>query len=445
MSHPDQAMARIRQPGPDDPLTKCQNKIHELGAELLRYVRRDDGTPAYFDCDDDTGARTVVIYDIPPKGETLTTVRVDLKRSEAKVKKLEEQLAAEQQTIAAQKLQITALTDFYDNIKATELKAVEPVVSLSSQPSSPLLDLNASSVTSSKSPPIKSKTTKDTHADGDSTPPNKTKTETPKPIAQDHPARNQKPASNLAGKKRSRHDDPDAEYSDSNDGDSPAAGDSEYSSTDPGDSSDSEAEGQKQKSNPSKPAAATVASANTPQRKKAKVEKPQPKAYTTSDGEVIRAGKFMFAHEVEAISIKTRPYLFEYPEGSGNIMALKCRSSSGCSMSGRSGWFVDNPLNEDYAIYHYMGSHTKDPTMDRIISAGGRRVVPDPDNEEEHTMSSEQFRKKLSNINKETNRIRLQSYKNWHVDPKRVETRLKSAKKRAKLAWQKRDRGPASA
>lgn len=70
MSDQNQDMARIWQPGPDDPLTKCQNKIHDLGAELLGYVRRGDGTPAYFDCDDDTGARTFVIFDIPPKSES---------------------------------------------------------------------------------------------------------------------------------------------------------------------------------------------------------------------------------------------------------------------------------------------------------------------------------------------------------------------------------------
>ncbi|KAI6355232.1 hypothetical protein MCOR25_008303 [Pyricularia grisea] len=410
-------MARIRQPGPDDPLTKCQNKIHKLGAQLLDYIRRDDGTPAYFDCDDDTGARTFVVFDIPPKGETLTTVKVNLERSKAQVKDLEEQLATKN-------LEITALKDFYDKIKGTELKAVVPPAGGSPQVTNTFSDPStaATSMTLIRPEPNKSTPVNRVATSLDTN--HKTAIKSRESMAPEIPARE------TAGSSvESSH--PNVEHSDGNEDSSDADG-SEYVS-DAADSSDSDGDAKKKIGHKKHPA--TTTPFNTPQRKKLKAEKPQPKPYITSDDEVIPVGKFMFTRDVMAINIKARPWIFEWPKNSGNLMVLKC--PGGCNMSGHTGWYVDNPLYKDYARLHYMGAHKKGTPMKLIMSSGGRRIVPDPDNETEKAMSKEQFRKRVLDLNKQTNNIRMQDTENWYVQPGREEARWQQAKRRADLALQK--------
>ncbi|ELQ36473.1 hypothetical protein M0657_010284 [Pyricularia oryzae] len=427
MSDQNQDMARIWQPGPDDPLTKCQNKIHDLGAELLGYVRRGDGTPAYFDCDDDTGARTFVIFDIPPKSESLTTIKVDLKRSEANVKRLEEQLAT-------QNLEIMALKEFYDKIKGTELKAVKPLAGASSQGSDPLSDVSMSLVAANKPTLIKIKATKGPNTDGDPSPSNEIKAKRPDSSGQDQSDRN------LTGRNKPRDRGSNAEDSESTESDPSAVEDSEYSGADPMNSSDSEAKAKKKTPNPKKRAAATTAPSHTPQRKKAKAKEPEPdrepETYKTAGGEVLVEGNFIFLRDIQEMPIKRRLYVFEYPEDSNNFWVLRCPSSH-CNMSGHTGWFVDHPVYKDYAVNHYMAFHERSRSMQKIVSAGGTRVVPDLEDETEGAMSDEQFHEKILNFNDETKQIRLQT-REWSVHPERQDDRCKKVEKKAKWVWKKK-------
>ncbi|TLS27590.1 hypothetical protein PpBr36_04166 [Pyricularia pennisetigena] len=424
MSHQDQEMARIRQPGPDDPLTICQNKIHVLAAELLSYVRRDDETPAYFDCDDDTGARTFVCYDVPPKGQTLTTVKVDLERSEAKAKKLEQQLAAERQTVATQKREIIALTDFYNKIKGTELQGMARPQGASPQVS------NVASTAATGTKLIKVKAKKSALSNGVATSPdnNDKAAKALESTLRDSPDRDE------PGSFVDTNSHPGVKNDDSEEESSSDAEGSEYLE-DAVIASDSEMDTKETKKSPNKHPA-TTAPSKAPKRKKVKVEESQPKTYATSDGDVIPEGKFIFVREVEAINVKLRPFVFEYPENSGKMLVLQCPSPDGCNMSGGSCWFVDNPLYKDFARLHYIAFHhthcrKRDPTLDLIVSSGSMRVVPDPKNKDEQAMSTEQFKKKTLNINKETKKVRTSSRK-WYVMPGREEVRWKGVEKKAK-------------